>query len=357
MLVTLPENPGETVIGELIELDGRLQAMTTPAAATLRTGIVAILGRSRAPAAMAFLRDRFEKEPNRRAEIAMGLAQDPGGENWPLLVRALPIVEGNSAREVLAQLRSVDRKADHPEAIRQVILSGLRLKENGGQEAVKLLAKWTGEQPGGGNADWSVALPAWQVWFAQQYPTLPPAVLPVEPEGNKWSFAELVTFLATPAGGSGDAIRGAAVFEKAQCIKCHRYGTRGEGVGPDLTTVSQRFQKREIVESVISPSQVISDQYTAKTISTDGGQTYTGIVSDSGVDAVVILQANGEKVTVRRSEIVETLPSQKSAMPEGLFNPLSLDEIADLFAYMSTPPVKTGATVEGGPATRKPRPK
>lgn len=357
VLVTLPVDPGEQVIGELIELDGKLQTMTTPAATTLRTGIVAILGRSRAPAAMAFLRERFEKEPNRRAEIAMGLAQDPGGENWPILVRALPIVEGNSAREVLSQLRTVDQKGEKPEAIRQVILSGLRLKENGAQEAVRLLAKWTGEEPAGPNANWDLALPAWQKWYEEQFPAMPPAVLAVEPEGNKWGFAELVTFLATPAGSAGDATRGAAVFEKAQCVKCHRYGTRGEGVGPDLTTVSQRFQKREIVESVISPSQVISDQYASKSVSTDGGQTYTGIVSDAGADTVVILQANGEKVKVKRSEITETVPSPKSAMPEGLFNPLSLDEIADLFAYLSAPPGKAGATAEGGPVARRPRPK
>jgi len=357
VLITLPENPGEQVIGQLIDLDGRLQTMTTPAAATLRMGIVAILGRSRAPAAMAFLRERFEQEPNRRAEIAMGLAQDPSGENWPLLVRALPIVEGNFAREVLSQLIRADQKADRPEPIRQVILSGLRLKENGAQEAIKLLNKWTGDQPAEENATWDVALTAWQEWFEKQYPAQPPAVLPVEPEGNKWSFAELVTFLATPAGGGGDARRGAVVFEKAQCVKCHRYGTRGEGVGPDLTTVSQRFQKREIVESVISPSQVISDQYASKTIVTDGGQTFTGLVSEAGADAMFVLQANGEKIKVQRSEIVETVPSQKSAMPEGLFNTLSLDEIADLFAYMSAPPSKQGVTVEGGPAARKPRPK
>jgi putative heme-binding domain-containing protein len=202
-----------------------------------------------------------------------------------------------------------------------------------------------------------VALPQWQDWFAKQYPTMPPAVLPVEPEGNKWSFAELVNFLGTPAGAAGDAARGSAVFEKAQCVKCHRYGARGEGVGPDLTTVSQRFQKREIVESVISPSQVISDQYASKTVVTDAGQTYTGILSDSGADAIVVLQASGEKVKVGRSEIVETSPSQKSAMPEGLFNALTLEEIADLFAYLSSPPAKTGVTAAGGPVTRKPRPK
>ena len=64
---------------------------------------------------------------------------------------------------------------------------------------------------------------------------------------------------------------------------------------------------------------------------------FTGIVGEAGVGAVVVLQSNGEKVTVR-NEINQIFPSQKSAMPEGLFNTLTLEEIADLFAYLSAPP-------------------
>ena len=33
---------------------------------------------------------------------------------------------------------------------------------------------------------------------------------------------------------AADHSRGEHVFTKAQCIKCHRYGERGEGIGPDL---------------------------------------------------------------------------------------------------------------------------
>ena len=128
-----------------------------------------------------------------------------------------------------------------------------------------------------------------------------------------------------------------AIFEKSQCIKCHRYGNRGEGIGPDLSTVSNRFQRKEILESVIFPSQVISDQFAAKTVVTHDGKTYTGLVGPTA-DGVVVLQANTEKVNVAKADIDEIVPSKKSAMPEGLFNTLTLAEIADLFAYMAKAP-------------------
>ena len=52
---------------------------------------------------------------------------------------------------------------------------------------------------------------------------------------------------------------------------------------------------------------------------------------------MVVLQANTEKATVPKNEIEQITPSKKSAMPEGLFNTLSLEEIADLFAYLARP--------------------
>jgi putative heme-binding domain-containing protein len=128
------------------------------------------------------------------------------------------------------------------------------------------------------------------------------------------------------------------VFEKAQCIKCHRHGGRGEAAGPDLTTAGQRFQRREILESVLYPSHVISDQYSSRTIITTDGRTLTGIVAPAAQDTTVVLQATGVKATIRNSDIEQNVPSKQSAMPEGLFNNLSLEEIADLLAFLSRPP-------------------
>ena len=69
---------------------------------------------------------------------------------------------------------------------------------------------------------------------------------------------------------------------------------------------------------------------------TTDGKTYTGLVGPTS-DGVVVLQANAEKVNVAKDDIDMIVPSKKSAMPEGLFNTLTLEEIADLFAYMARP--------------------
>jgi putative heme-binding domain-containing protein len=209
-----------------------------------------------------------------------------------------------------------------------------------------LLTKWTGEQLSS-DSSWETTMVAWQNWFQEKHPDLPAPTLPKETAGNKWTVDEIVVFLASGEGMHGNRERGQEVFDRAQCVKCHRFGSRGEGIGPDLSTVSQRFQRKEIVESVIHPSHVISDQYASKTVQTERGMQFTGIVGEAGVGAVIVLQANGEKITIPRNEIDEIVPSQKSAMPEGLFNTLTLEEIADLFAYIAAPSGKPSTVAEG----------
>ena len=336
-LAALPESPETTLMTYLEQLDRQLRQQGTEACDKLSTGIVAIFARSGDARAMAYLREVFENDPDRRQEVAMGLAQDPGGENWPLLLQSLPVLEGPAAQEVLMKLVTVDQQPDKPEPIRQVILRGLKLGKDGGQHAVALLEKWTAQSLSQPDDSWDVALGAWQQWFRESFPNEPHPELPVAAEDSRWTYDELLKHLYEGDGVSGDAERGALVFDKAQCVKCHRYGQRGEGIGPDLSSVSRRFQRKEILQSVLFPSHVISDQYAAKTLITTEGKTVTGIVAPSGEDAWVVLQANGEKLRVAKQDVEEMAPSQKSAMPEGLFDNLTAEEIADLFAYLSTP--------------------
>jgi putative heme-binding domain-containing protein len=162
---------------------------------------------------------------------------------------------------------------------------------------------------------------------------LPPAA-PPKAQSARYSVEELNVYLAE-SGGKGVATRGAVVFEKASCIKCHRFSGQGESIGPDLTTVASRFQRREILESILHPSQVISDQYASKTVTTVDGKTIVGIVAPAGDDAIVVLQANAQKVTIPKAHVDEIGPSKQSAMPDGLLNTLTMQDVADLFAYLS----------------------
>lgn len=336
VLRRLPDKPNDETLGRLIQMDRELKAVDSEAARTLGTGIVAILGSSRTPESMAYLREAFDRDPARREDLAMGLAQEPGGENFAYLLKALPIVEGAAGQEVLTKLAEVDARPEDAETLRQTILCGLKLQDKGGALAARVLERWTGEQRSQPEDKWDVALASWQQWFAEKYPHAPPAALPTN-TGNKYTLQELLDYVKSPAVAP-NAGRGEQVFVKAQCIKCHRYGNRGEGLGPDLSSVSQRFQKKEILESILYPSLIISDQYASKTIATTDGLTYTGIVDPSQPDALVVLQSNGQKQSIPKEQIEQISPSNKSAMPEGLFDELTLEEIADLLVYLSRPP-------------------
>ena len=45
-----------------------------------------------------------------------------------------------------------------------------------------------------------------------------------------------------------------------------------------------------------------------------------------------------QRTTIEKDDIDEIRPLKKSAMPEGLLNSLTLEEIADLFVYLGQSP-------------------
>ena len=333
-LYRLPNQLDEATVDQLISLDKKLSAKNE-AGQRLKIGIIAVLARSGDEKSLVRLRKLWEAEPERRQAIAMGLALRPGGDNWPYIVRSLPLLEKSAAPTVLNVLREVPQRPAEPEAYRNVIILGLRLGENGADKSIALLEHWVGEKMGVEGDTPAAILAAWQQWYARTYPNAPEANLPIERADAKWSYDRLYELLIKDHKTIGDPKNGPLVFEKAKCAKCHRIEGVGETMGPDLSTLAKRFSRKEILESVCFPSHVVSDQYASKTVLTTNGKTYQGIVAAGAVNEWVILQASGEKITLLKSEVEEILPSKVSAMPEGLLEPLSEEEIKDLFAYLS----------------------
>jgi len=130
---------------------------------------------------------------------------------------------------------------------------------------------------------------------------------------------------------------------KSQCLKCHRFGNRGERMGQDLTSLSKRFTRKEILESIVFPSHIISSQFASQTVILVNGKTLTGIVGVGSPGEKVILQNDGKKVRIDKNDIEEIVPSKISTMPAGLLNQLTLGEISDLFAYLGAIPSRSVA--------------
>jgi putative heme-binding domain-containing protein len=337
VMYRMPKEVDEETLGILKNLDAEIGDLADPAAMRLKVGIVAVLARSGDLASTAYLREVWKRDPERRQAVAMGLAQQPNKENWDYLVRSLPILDGAAAREVLTKLLAIDLAPEEPEYYRQVILRGLALGDNGAEDAIALLEYWIGEKQGE-DGNWRAQLAAWQKWYSVQWPHRLEAKLPKESETSRWRYADLLRHLTSEEGRYGSAEHGGGVFKKAKCVTCHRFGSDGSDIGPELTTVSRRRMQKEILQAIVYPSHALPDKYLGETVVTREGREYSGVVTTGEPGQVVVDVRDGETVVIDADDVAKIRGEKSSPMPENLLDELTLKEIADLFAYLRSTP-------------------
>lgn len=152
---------------------------------------------------------------------------------------------------------------------------------------------------------------------------------------REWKLADLKSVDGI-AIQIGDEKTGRKLFAEVRCFACHRFQNEGGGVGPDLTTVVKRMTLRDLLESIVEPDRVISDQFAATTILTTEGQIVTGRVVNLVEGAWLIQEDMLDPAKLRRiprNKIEEMRPAKTSMMPSGLLNTLTREDILDLLAF------------------------
>jgi putative heme-binding domain-containing protein len=153
---------------------------------------------------------------------------------------------------------------------------------------------------------------------------------------KEWKMDDVIPLLQTKLKDRNFE-HGRAMFAAANCYACHHFAGDGGTVGPDLTGLAGRFSPRDILESVLEPSKVISDQYAASVITTTSGKVVEGRVTNYNGDGITIntnMQDPNATVTVNRNDIESMELSKISMMPTGLLNTLHEDELLDLMAFL-----------------------
>lgn len=142
---------------------------------------------------------------------------------------------------------------------------------------------------------------------------------------------------ANETAGTPDA--GRAIFDK-QCAACHRFGEIGKDVGPDLTTIASRFKRKDLLESILWPSKIISDQYQSEMFELKDGSVVTGVIVRESAIAVFVRTAESPErpVQVPKGKIANRATSTVSLMPPGLLDGYTQAEIANLLAFVLAPP-------------------
>lgn len=137
-----------------------------------------------------------------------------------------------------------------------------------------------------------------------------------------------------PMAYQGSAEKGREVFEQAFCGTCHRVGSVGQNAGPDLTDVGRRFERKDMLDAILYPSRTISEQWAAVEFVTDSKESYVGTIRAEDSQAVVLLTVAGDEVRLPKRNIASRTSATISAMPEGLLNGLSLEQIRDLLTFL-----------------------
>ena len=154
---------------------------------------------------------------------------------------------------------------------------------------------------------------------------------------KEWQLDELVPLVEKGLKGGRNFERGRQLYGAVACSACHRFVNEGGSVGPELTGVAGRFSVHDMLESIIEPSKVISDQYSAINIHKKDGDTISGRVGNMSAAVLNVVEDMfdpGRMTNVRRSDIESMTPSTVSMMPAGLLNSLKIEEIQDLVAYL-----------------------
>jgi putative heme-binding domain-containing protein len=138
----------------------------------------------------------------------------------------------------------------------------------------------------------------------------------------------------------GDATKGEAVFfdpKGVGCVKCHSAAGRGTAsVGPDLTGLALKYDKAEIIRSVLEPSNRIATGYQPVLLATADGQVRTGLVREETAAHIDLIDADAKVTRVRKSEVDERRVGDVSLMPTGLVDMLTPSEFTDLIAYLQS---------------------
>ncbi len=132
----------------------------------------------------------------------------------------------------------------------------------------------------------------------------------------------------------GDALRGKQVFTQATCANCHQVEDVGRHVGPDLSRLVDRSPRSLLVDT-IDPNRVVDHRFSEYTAVTTRGLPISGLLFDETGDSLTLADLKGDLHVVLRKDLDELVRHQRSQMPEGLEANCTLQQMADLIAFLA----------------------
>ncbi|MET3112605.1 putative heme-binding domain-containing protein [Pedobacter sp. CG_S7] len=154
--------------------------------------------------------------------------------------------------------------------------------------------------------------------------------------GRGWTMEDALPIVEKNTGDR-DLKQGKMLFSSIRCGTCHSFKGEGGTIGPDLTQLGTRFSAKDMLESILNPNDVISDQYASKVFYYKDGTSTLGRLTNEDENTYFISQNPYAPQTIKKilkKDVSEVRLAKVSLMPPGTINQLNESELKDLIAYL-----------------------
>jgi putative heme-binding domain-containing protein len=154
--------------------------------------------------------------------------------------------------------------------------------------------------------------------------------------GVSWTIDTALKMLKEEPLIGRSLANGKKMFSAGLCSACHRFGTEGGGIGPDLTNLAKRSDYKSILESTLQPNLVVSEQFEQHELKMKDGSVVMGRIVIDEKDSYSLVQSGFEPLKlkkVKKADVASKKGSKLSMMPPALINSMNADELKDLIAY------------------------
>lgn len=141
--------------------------------------------------------------------------------------------------------------------------------------------------------------------------------------------------VAPPEKPTGNVANGEQLFA-SQCATCHRVGTRGGRLGPDLSRVGAARSQAALVREIRTPAEWIAPGYEPVTLVMKDGQRVGGVKKNEDVFSIQIMDTRERIQGFLKADLQDVIYEKGSLMP--VYGPerLSESDLNDLVGYLTT---------------------
>jgi putative heme-binding domain-containing protein len=167
-------------------------------------------------------------------------------------------------------------------------------------------------------------LPGAEAEIAKYVAKLPPA----NAEADK-----LIATRRSAFDPSTASVTKGAQFFQTQCAICHRIGTVGNLVGPQLDGIGNRGADR-IIEDILDPNRNVDRAFRLSIVTLKDNSVVSGLVRREEGAQLVLADFTGKEITVPLAQIAKREESDTSLMPPAFGQVIPPADFNDLLAYL-----------------------